>query len=98
MWVFSGMPQQYLNKELGYELDSWKKMWVQFRLGKNTFALAFFLLLKFVWGPFSYNLFAKYATNEEDQQNQKLSFFTSFLKIQSHFYIIWWFILRKVYY
>ena len=49
------------------------------------------------WDPFSYNLFTKYSTNEEDEQNQKLSFFISFLKFEYHIYIIGWIILRKVY-
>ena len=67
-------------------------------VGKNTFVLAFFLLLKLVLSPFSHNLLTKYSTNEEDQQNQKLSFFTSFLKFQSHLYIVGWFMLGKVYF
>ena len=50
--VFSGMPQQYLNKELGYELDLWTRFMEKnvgaVTLGNNTFILVFFLLLKLV--------------------------------------------------
>ena len=103
LWVFSGMPQQYLNKELGYELELWtwfiEKNVDAVMLGKNTFVLAFFLPLKLVWGgSFSYNLFTKNSTYEEDQQNQKLFFHLIFgISIPSfHYWVVY--IKKSIFY
>ena len=67
-------------------------------LGKNTFVLAFIFLLKLAWVPFNCNLFIKYSTFEEDQQNQELSVFFSILKFQPRLYVMGWFMLIKVYF
>ena len=102
LWVFSGMPQQYLNKELGYELELWtwfiEKNVDAVMLGKNTFVLAFFLPLKLVWG-----VHLVITCSQKIQPMRRINrtrnyFFTSFLEFQSHLYITGWFILRKVYF
>lgn len=100
---FKMMNQQYLSKELGWKYDLWawfmKNMVVAVMLGKSIFVLVSFLLLKLIWDPFSYNLFTKYLTNEEDQQNRNffhLSFEISIPPL--HYDIMGWFMLWKAFF